>query len=827
MKQQCINAVQQAAGRVLKAAEIQGIEDRILSNMRQLAREDRQAWSAMSDTQRLQEAAKRASDELVAEAIRKKQAVIKDAQIMAGIQSFADARVKAGDSYLDAVDRKLAQKRDLQGGTSTVSLTAKAIYADITRNLTEVLDQTGKWGGLFQNKEGVEALIRELHGENTGIPEAKAAAKAIHDAGEAARQQFNAEGGHIGKLEDYAMPSFHEQRSVWKAGRDQWVADILGKLKREKYVNEDGSLMDDTQLTQFLGKAWESIAWNGQNKVQVGSYAGGKRADRGSAHRQIHFKDADSYMEYQAKYGTDDPLHLIFGHYNRIAKDIAMVKELGSNPDRMIEHLAQWAMQKDVTERNVYEPEAKHKADEVLKTYNYIAGYGEPVGSEVFKQIGDTLTGLNVAAKLGSAVISAVNDQATIVMASKTLGMPVMKTWRNQLSAWNLTNAEEKNWARRQGLAHEVFSNEIQRWGTDYIANSWAGKMGSFIMKVSGLNAWTQAEKRAFGMAIYDLMGDLSRKHADMTTLEPTDRLTLERIGVTEQDFQIWRQAKVESRNGMNDTVLTPDAIYAVQGVDDAAKRDAAQKLIAAALLDTDVAIPTPNERERADLYGGVKRGTWKGELIRQVALFKATPYTQFIQHWNRMMDQAGAGNRFKYAAAYLTLTTLTGAFSMEINEMLSGKDPKDFVKNPVRVGLAAVLKGGGLGFFGDFMFADKTLQGQTGALSGMMGPSMSTAEALVNLTVGNAAKSFQGKDTHVAADAAQLVKSMTPGINLWYLKAVINHLWLQNIQDVLEPGYAARMEMKAYREFGQQFWWRPSETLPSRGPDIGKAVGQ
>jgi len=829
LKDQCIQAVQKAAGRALKAAEIKGIEDRILGNMRQRARQDRQTWAGMSDAQRMQEVAKMASDQLVAEAIRKKQSIIKDAQVAAEKQQFAEDRAKAGDSYLTAIDRTLAQKRDLQGGISTVSLTAKAIYTDLTRGLTDALDVTGKWWGLFQNAEGVTALLRELHGENSGIPEAKKAAKAIQEAGEAARKQFNSEGGNIGKLEDYAMPSFHEQTKVWKAGRDKWVADTIGKLKREKYVNEDGSLMNDAEVAQFLGKAWESLAWDGLNKLEPGKLpaTSSKRANRGSAHREIHFKDSQSYMEYQAMYGTDDPMQLIFGHYNRIAKDIALVKSYGSNPDRMMDYLIQWALKKDVTEAGRNPTEAKSEADDVAKLYNYVAGYGEPVGSETFKAIGDTLTGLNVATKLGSAIISAINDQATMVMAAKTTDMPAMKVWRNELSAFNLANREEKNWARRQGLAHEAFSNEIQRWGTDYIGQTWAGRMGSFVMKVSGLNAWTQAEKRAFGMAMYDLMGDLSRKHADMSTLEATDRRTLERIGVTEQDFQVWRQAKVESRNGMNDTVLTPDAIYAVQGVDEAARRDAAQKLIAAGLLDTDVAVPTPGERERSDLYGGVKRGTWKGEILRQIALFKATPYTQFMQHWERMMDQAGAGNKFKYAAAYLTLTTLTGAFSLELNEILSGKDPKDFSSHPVRTGLAAVLKGGGLGFFGDFMFSDKTLQGQTGALAGMAGPAASSAEALVNLTIGNASKAMQGKKTSVASDAAQLTKSMIPGINLWYLKAVVNHLWIQNIQEALEPGYASRMEMRARREFGQEFWWRPNSELPDRAPNVGAAFGQ
>jgi hypothetical protein len=85
----------------------------------------------------------------------------------------------------------------------------------------------------------------------------------------------------------------------------------------------------------------------------------------------------------------------------------------------------------------------------------------------------------------------------------------------------------------------------------------------------------------------------------------------------------------------------------------------------------------------------------------------------------------------------------------------------------------------------------------------------------------------MQGKKTHAASDAADLAKSLTPGLNLWYAKAVVNHLWMHYIQEALQPGYANRVEQRARKEFNQQYWWRPSEGTPQRGPNIGAAVGQ
>ena len=65
MRQECIQAVQQAAQRTLTAREIQNIEDRIYRNMRSIARDDPMSWRQLSESERLYRAAQLASEELV------------------------------------------------------------------------------------------------------------------------------------------------------------------------------------------------------------------------------------------------------------------------------------------------------------------------------------------------------------------------------------------------------------------------------------------------------------------------------------------------------------------------------------------------------------------------------------------------------------------------------------------------------------------------------------------------------------------------------------------------------------------------------------------
>src|SRR5690606_13722986 len=115
--------------------------------------------------------------------------------------------------------------------------------------MLEVIDVTkGKFLGLLQDSEGNLALVRELHGEDSGRPEAKQAAKAFKDVAESLRTRFNRAGGDIGFLEDWSMPRDHSQVKV---ARDQagWVADHLRWADRSKYLKEDGSPMNDSELS--------------------------------------------------------------------------------------------------------------------------------------------------------------------------------------------------------------------------------------------------------------------------------------------------------------------------------------------------------------------------------------------------------------------------------------------------------------------------------------------------------------------------------------------------------------------------------------------------
>ena len=137
---------------------------------------------------------------------------------------------------------------------------------------------------------------------------------------------------------------------------------------------------------------------------------------------------------------------------------------------------------------------------------------------------------------------------------------------------------------------------------------------------------------------------------------------------------------------------------------------------------------------------------------------------------------------------------------------------------------LKAMLMGGSLGLYGDFVFSDSTQYGNT-PIGAIMGPVVGLAESSLNLTQGNIIQGMMGKDTHAGAEALRFVKGNLPGANLWYAKAALDHMIFHELQELLSPGYLAQMRRRAAREFKQSYWWEPGDALPDRAPDFSRVM--
>lgn len=823
MRQECINAVQQAASRRLTQQEIQNIEDRIYRNMRQLARNDPASWRAMTDAERLRRAGQLAANELTNEAALKKRRVALTIAARQRLDAFIKT-YQGKDGKLEALNRTIAFHADGKSNFLSVESRGKATRDYALSQIQEAFEAVDpRFFHLFEDEASVRDLVYEMRGQDTGNVRAKKGAKAWAGVTELLRQRFNDAGGDIGYLENWGIPQHHSMEKVGRVPQDKWVSDVIGKLDRKYYIKDDGQLMSDAELTTFLGEAYNTIATGGLNKLSdTGMRISGARSNRGNASRQIHFKDADSYLEYQREYGDRSLWEVMVGHLEGISKDIALVETYGPNPDHVFRSILDEVTAEQATANPERTGRIKRLANSTENLYNFIAGKTQPIANPHIARWSDNIRNWMVASRLGSALLASFSDLGTMYMSAKVANIPMNRLFMNQLEAMNPANRTELARARRAGLAMESLLGSVNRWAMDNMGPSVSRWAATAVMRASGLTAWTDAHKRAYGVTMMGSLGEVVSRAPDLRSLDDSDFRILKSKGITEQDFSVWKLAQQEDWGNGNTTMLTPESIMRIPdaavmhlGLPERVRFEAMRRLLAAVSEEVDMAVITPGAREKLLTGGGLQRGTWKGELTRSVFLFKSFPISVVLRHWTRAMGMPSAGGRAAYIAAFLASTTMLGALSQQLNDLASGRNPREMTgKDAGKFWLGALLKGGGLGLYGDFLLSDHTRYGG-GPMASLLGPVAGLVDDVVKLAQGIPLNAVEGKPEQTGGDLVKLGKGLIPGANLWYAKAALDHMIFNQMQEYFSPGYLRKIEQRSKKEFNQTYWWRPQDVTP------------
>ncbi|MEN2673376.1 hypothetical protein [Herbaspirillum huttiense] len=821
--------MQQAAGRALTDSEIQKIDDAMSANMRRLARQDPSGWAAKSADQRVLEAAAAGMQDIQAAAALK----VQRAQLQ--ILRTASMETRVGDlmaNYATGRNRALVHELDqtslyIEG----IKRESMARLVDLMEAATSKQDASLGRKGLMllfdaENPTMSRDLAREIFSNasgTTGNKLAQQGARSWLDTIEGMRKRFNASGGDVGKLDYGYLPQPHDQGRVRGKGdpaaQADWVQKTLPLLDRRQYVLEDGSLMNDAQVTALLSRAWETLASGGINKIEPGKGGGrGARANSGAESRQIHFRDADAYLTYLSQYGGGSMYDAMLGHVGGMSRDIGLVERYGPNPEQ------QMRLQFDLAE----------KADNGvqrsfgLKPQSYwdvVSGKTGMADNGNLAQIGQDLRNIQTFGKLQGAVLTSITD----------LGTHFVTTGFNKLSYWDAlkniaaqASSETRDFLTMHGIIAETMVSDINRWSGDNIKNNWSGRIANSTMKLSLMNAWTDTLRRSFSMT---MMGGLAKmSKTDWGKLSEYDRWRMTSKGITEDDWAVIRQAQLTTHRGSE--FLTPEAIRA-SGSPEADRVVA--KVLGLITDESEYAVLNPDLATRVmSSGGGEQRGTMRGELARSVMQFKSFPIAMVSRHWRRMLDTPQgldgapvAANRVAYAGALFASLGALGAIAYQTKQIVSGKDPADMTRPKFWV--KAIAQGGVLSIMGDILLADSTEEaGQYASktISGLAGPTIgAVADLTLKVIKGNIDKAAAGKETHAAAEAITLARSHLPYVNLWYAKAALDHAGMHALQENLSPGYLSRMQQRAHKEWGQDWWWKPGTGGPDRAPDF-TAIG-
>ena len=833
MKPQCIASVNAAAGRHLSDAEIAKIEGALNGTAKRLARLDNERWRSLSADQRTIEAGIQAVKDLQAEASLKKfrsvMQIVKTAD--------TEARI-ATQERLFRGGRSNAVVRDMQN----VANDAAGIREEAMSGMFDLIEAAKDKGGAGLGRKALMAifdaenpamtrdLAHEIYGKadgSTGNPMAKAGAQAWLKTIEPMRQRMNGAGGDIGKLDTGYLPNTHDAMKTLKAGQETWVEKKLPQLDRKQYVNADGSMMSDGQVRDFLGEAWETITTEGQNKAKPGAFKGtGARANKGSQSRQIHFKDAEAWLEHQAEFGRGSMYEAIVSHVGGMSRDTALIEKYGPNPE------TQMRLQFDLAARA-----EKRQPDDLPRTFgitpqgywSVLSGAAGVPQNALIARVGENLRASQTAGKLQQAVVSSISDVPTYFM---TTGYNRLSYWQAIANYGRAMTADTKEFMAMHGIIAESARGDLNRFSGDHLTGSIAGRIAQATMKVSLLNAWTDTLRNAFQLTMMNGLARMSKK--GWNELAGFDRARMEAHGVTEADWGVITQAALTEHKGLD--FLTPEAIRA-SGHADAAQ--VVSKVLGLIKDEGEFAVINPDLATKAlQTGGGTQAGTGKGELFRSMMQFKSFPIAMISRHWRRMLDTAKldsegrpiAANPAVYGALLAVSLTALGAIALQAKQITASKDPIDMQgEHAAKFWLQAFVQGGGASILGD-MFLKDTTQGGGGFASAsagaVLGPTAGTMMDGFGTLKDNIDRHLKGLKTHTGADMVRVGRTMMPFVNLWYTKAIVDHLGLHAIQESLSPGYLARMRQRAQKDWGQDFWWKPGSGGAQRAPDLAKAVG-
>ena len=826
MHPQCraqLNAARQAAGgKPLSDAQAAAIDARLSATMRRLARQDQQTWMATPPDQRLLLAAQEAAKDIGDEAARK----------------LANAQRQALKTF--DVERRL-QDSGKKGRTAQLVHDFERTHAyidgvkrDNVRGLMDLIEAADSHQGAGAGRQALmvlfdaqnPAMTRDLALEvfakgkaGTGNAEAKAGAAAWLQVTDSMRQRFNAAGGDVGRLDYGYLPQAHDQMRVLATGRDAWASEVMPLLDRSRYVREDGARLTDAEVLDTLRGAWETISSDGANKTAPGTFKGhGARANRGSESREIHFKDGEAYLAYQHRFGTGSMYDAMIGHIGGLSRDIGLVERYGPNPEAQARLQFDLAGRADGENQRIF----GNKADAYWRLLNGSAGTPE---SARVAQIGQHVRNVETFGKLQGAVLSSITDLGTYFVTTGFNKLPYMQALANIPRA---ARGDTKAFMNSHGMIAESMISDLNRWAGENVAQSWSGRIASATMRLSLMNAWTDTLRRGFQLTHMQAIGRMRATAWD--DLAAYDRWRLAQQGLTGDDWTVIQQAQPLTHNGHE--FVTPDAIYAT-GSDRAG--EVVAKYLGAISDESEVAVLNPDLATRAVASaGGTRAGTIDGELWRAVAQFKSFPIAMMSRHWRRMLEAPGdmegaplMANRLAYTGALMVTLTALGAVAFQVKQVVSGKDP--IAMDSPKFWTRAVAQGGGLGFMGDMLLGDTTQDRSPLDTFGrtFLGPSYGSAADLYELTKGNIDEALAGKETHIGAETLRFARGHLPLVNLWYAKTALDHAGMHAIQENLSPGYLARMQTKARKDWHQDYWWAPGETLPDRAPDFARAVGE
>lgn len=817
MRQECRIKVGNILGRNVTAQEGRQIIDSLKYVMRDL-RMNEPGFNSLTQSQQIQKAADVIAKQVQARAAEKIRN--RNLQVLAQAKLF----------------KEMKRRRDEEGQFAFKALGQILVNADnyirgvmnqYINDLADLLNGIdSKFFGLLEDEQSAYNFVRSAFGESSTAMSDKAF-KAFSQVNDALLDRARNAGLISGKLDRY-LPQNHDWYKLSKVGAEQWIKDIKPLLDLSRFLNDDGTTMGSAEVDAILTRAYENIVTDGNPEsafdlqAQIKARKSGGRWE--NQHRVLHFRNADAWIAYHRQYGRGSLSNILMSHIRRMSHDVGMLEQFGPDPEatyRFAKSIAE-------TEQGFNRKKGTTLVQEwpfgnrlgfalahIDDVWRNLTGEANAIGSptRLARYSADFMQGwrnLEVAGKLGKAFITSFSDIPTYLIASGFNRIPLLDSVSMLPRAFG---SEWRDYATRLGIISDTVTGDFNRWAGDNLGNQWTAKVADATLRASFLTAWTDGVRRAFSLNLMGALGKMVNQSWD--DLDPRDRSRLADGGITASDWQFMQMASTEKFNGID--------FFNVQRLKQV-NPQVASKLLGYIIKENEMASLGPTVITRAGTNRGEAKGTLGGELYRSLFMFKSFPFAFMEKQFERARWLRRHGSKadvLGYAAWTIFGTTILGAVSIQVSNLLNGKDARDMSPDNAEFWFSALAKGGGLGFIGDFLAnqaSEDPTMGSWGAVQ-LAGPVATTALETADLITATLNKGLYGNDIKVGAKAVKLVRSHTPFVNLWYTSAALDRAVMNQVNEALSPGYTRKMMRRSQRLHGQGYWWSPTDIANIRAP--------
>ena len=760
-------------------------------------------------------------------------------------RNMAEANMKALDQYEKIIDAVALSEGKLDAAQGAKALLVGIQeYSKIARNsigakqdTIEVVELTRLYQAI--NKLGDDAwnqftkgdfdleLKKAMKGEIVEVGMVKEIAQILKNSQAEWRQRLNDLGANIGELDDWITKTTHNTEKMGNASnRSKIVGD--NRVAWREFIRERldlprtfAGVTDPMKIDEILDGIYDSLMANDHLKHGGTNSIYGSRniGNRLNASRVLHFKDAEARHQYDRMFGEPSLKESVLENLSNSSRNIALMQELGVNPQATFEKVLALLRKKYKSEnpelvRNLNFENFKNEFAEIDGSIN-------GVGNSTVAKVGMTIRALQSMGKLGFAAVTSIGDLAQYMSTSNFQGRGFLSGFREAINS--LFKTQDKAAMSVLSVTSNSVAGSFQanKYGASMDTWGTMGKLQNMFFKYNSLNRWISSLKSGMTVGLahhYGMLADT--KFLDLSARE-RNLITL--YGIDEGKWNMLRSIKtldVETRRyltaeGVNE--ISDNAIKSYVG------RKISQREIRNFKKDLEMTwrnvlvdqamhgTPEPDAAVRAFMNQGQKKGTGAGEGLRFIGQFKSFPMTIWKKIIGREMKSYGKEvleetpfARVTGLTSLMLLSTVFGYIAMSAKDILRGRSPRDPEKKEVLI--QALIQGGGLGIYGDFIVGELQNEYGGGTFDSLLGPTAGDITKMVSMV-----KSIMEGDALKTGKKFQLfAEGNIPFLNMYYSKAAYDYIIGYQIKEFLDPGFFARMENKHQEKRGQSYFLKP-----------------